>query len=779
MAPQLTDADGQSIVRPDGTLVEHARTFTSIWNSVSKAYSYRWDEALRNAPENALAMWRDVKWRALLQERTGPTINSDWQLDVDNPLDKRQAEVKDGLTKLAKDIPRFRRLKSTLMNAPWYGRYGAQLVWSRGPLGFGVRNRKQVNNSHEPVNGDKIQYQWDGTPVVMVDSTTYNEFSARDPESVITLDRGGFGLRLYKPEYRDRFIIHTHIVDDADYFEGEMAGASQGVGLRSICYWSDWMCRETQSWMFGHMEATGMMDVLIFNYEEGNKAQKSAAEANARRVTGKIAFTFPRKAGDSFQLVDRIDANLQGVQVLKDLIESYFERWQERMVVGQSMSAGGGGSGGLEGDGRAEFASDTKGQILKFDGDNLDETLTVDLIGPMLRYNYPWADFPVRFKSVNPEADKEKKLENGQTLVSIGVAVKADELRDAAGFSKPLDTDEQVGGQPKPMLGSDGMPMNVRIAGQSGLPPKPGESGRAASTEPPAKLPEQMQQYAAAHAPAGGVTVQGKEYKGGEFIPGEVMAKATTAEKESVEGGRAASKPKPAKGRFKLPEVDFDNARFKHGYTLIDPFTSRTKAEAAGGDAVAQLHGSWWAMKKGKESPEPQEIALGDKPSAKPAGKPAPAEKPSRPSLESLPLKEFASTVQAAADEYPHGYGGNKVFIGDLFDHFAKSEPTLTLEKFKAMLRKANMEGELQLSRADEVHAMHPGDVSKSKTSLIPGMDGFEAHFVLTPDNPKRTERHTAEEKDAARKKQVEEEHAVSVQAEKERQAAMVYRPPA
>jgi hypothetical protein len=46
------------------------------------------------------------------------------------------------------------------------------------------------------------------------------------------------------------------------------------------------------------------------------------------------------------------------------------------------------------------------------------------------------------------------------------------------------------------------------------------------------------------HAPAGGVNIQGKQYKGGEFIPGDVVAKATTAEKSAIEGkdGREAVK---------------------------------------------------------------------------------------------------------------------------------------------------------------------------------------------------------------------------------------------
>jgi len=53
---------------------------------------------------------------------------------------------------------------------------------------------------------------------------------------------------------------------------------------------------------------------------------------------------------------------------------------------------------------------------------------------------------------------------------------------------------------------------------------------------------------AAQHAPKGGVSVGGKEYSGGEFIPAEVMANATPEEKAAVEGGG-----KPAKKKWTMP----------------------------------------------------------------------------------------------------------------------------------------------------------------------------------------------------------------------------------
>lgn len=75
-----------------------------------------------------------------------------------------------------------------------------------------------------------------------------------------------------------------------------------------------------------------------------------------------------------------------------------------------------------------------------------------------------------------------------------------------------------------------------RRTGDVPLPPPPAppvQTGYAGWPSP----------YKAEHAPPGGVTVQGKHYPGGQFIPAEVMAKATPAEKAAVEGGGQAPPP--------------------------------------------------------------------------------------------------------------------------------------------------------------------------------------------------------------------------------------------
>ena len=46
-----------------------------------------------------------------------------------------------------------------------------------------------------------------------------------------------------------------------------------------------------------------------------------------------------------------------------------------------------------------------------------------------------------------------------------------------------------------------------------------------------------VMRMAAQHAPKGGISIGGKQFTGGQFIPGEVLKKATKEEKAKLEGG--------------------------------------------------------------------------------------------------------------------------------------------------------------------------------------------------------------------------------------------------
>jgi len=141
-----------------GEVLPHVLSFAAIWNNLSKIYSYRWDEALRHQPENALAMRRDCYIRALLQERAMPTVNRRWQIVGEDRKDPVQKKIAAALTAIVRATPRLKQLLKYLLEATWYGRYGSQVVWRRQRV---LGQERWCIARHRPVNGDKIQYRWE------------------------------------------------------------------------------------------------------------------------------------------------------------------------------------------------------------------------------------------------------------------------------------------------------------------------------------------------------------------------------------------------------------------------------------------------------------------------------------------------------------------------------------------------------------------------------------------------------------------------------------------
>lgn len=465
----------------NGELIPHVFSFSQILNTTSKSYSYRWDEAVRHNPDNALAMRRDCYIESLLQERSSPTVNREWQIEVDNLSDPVQKSCASHLKKIVEATPKFRRLLDYLnMEGSWYGRYGSQVVYKQKKI-LGIDRWCVVK--HKPVNGDKIQGAWDDTPAILINPMHAEKFG----DSVVTGDRNQM-LMLNKRKWRDQFIIHTFRVRDADYFEGEMAGVVQGEGLRSKIYWAWWLRDEMLSWAVDFMKKVGTLGLLIFPFEMSNPTSKSMAEENARKASQSTAIVMPVYADGMRHGMDlkpiHIPASQYGVEALQHMIADYFERHMERLIVGQSMSSGGGGGGGLEGDGRAEFAKDTKFQLLQFDADNLSETLSNDLLGPLMRLNFPQYDFPVKFKLIVPDPDAAGKLQAAKTLVGMGVKVKVDNVLEFAGIEKAEPDDETVGGIEQ-LYAKHG---ELKYLTPSGLatspqPPTTGENGQPETTD--------------------------------------------------------------------------------------------------------------------------------------------------------------------------------------------------------------------------------------------------------------------------------------------------------
>lgn len=454
--------------------VEHVTTFNALLNTFSKTYSFRYDEAMRVDPQFALKLAREPYLRALLQERFMPLTRWKWHLVPEDPRHKAQQERAKWYEKVLRKTPRFSKQQLYLgRGAGWYGRYGSQVRLGTTK----VEGRPaQFVAEHYPVNGDKIVFQWDGTPGVRINQQAVSQYPKAD---VVYDDRGGPILILRDPAFRGQFVLHTHEMEDADYFEPEMGGRVHGIGLRDFSYYGAYLRQEMIKWATSFMEKVGTLGLLCIYYPEGNDGARRQAEATAKEASNRnaLAIPLPKGADKKTAGMELIPANMTGVQFLVDIISGWWERHIERLFVGQSMSAGADGENGMGGTGRANFAKDTKFNLLQFDARGEEETYTSDMI-PLLTEANGDPGWGLSFEYVLPDPEAESKLDaitKAASLPGKKLSYKADEVRELVGMSAPGPEDEIVGGQDQP-------PPGAPVPGQPpGSPPAPGAPGQRAA----------------------------------------------------------------------------------------------------------------------------------------------------------------------------------------------------------------------------------------------------------------------------------------------------------
>ena len=432
---------GSAFAPPDDFALPHVWTFSSVMSAAARAYWHdRFDEAVRHAREDALVMRNDCHLTRLLQERKLAVSSLNYHLEIPNERDANQVLVRDGLTAALKSTKGLRRIMRAALEAIWYGRYGVQVLWEWASLSGqrALRVRKW-----KPVNGDKIGHLHDGTPYVLI----YSPAAQAIPGAEIAITTRGMSLVL-RGDWRERFLIHVHEPDDMDFFDAEAAEAVFGVGVRSRLFWLDWIKREWLAHMSTFVQRAGL-GVTVWYFEQGNPESQAQAETAAREQSDRVNIVWPRNplsksAGSG---IERLEVPTGGAAFLLEA-QKWVQELEELYVVGQTLSSKSEGSG-LGGTGVADFHADTKIKIAAADAENLAETLTGDddepgLLSVMKKYTYPWADFPVTWKFDVEKSESKEKLDAAKTVVELGVPTKADEVRAAAGFSKPTAGDELV-----------------------------------------------------------------------------------------------------------------------------------------------------------------------------------------------------------------------------------------------------------------------------------------------------------------------------------------------
>ncbi len=502
MAP-IYDADGTPLqMAADGLAVPHVVTFASIYSSAYRTYLHeKFDEALRKSPQYALDIQRDAHIQGCLQERKLAVVSRKWHLEVDDPKDKWQMMVKDGLTKVVQRTPFLKKLMWAELDAIWYGKSGVQARWwwqgldlaENDPLGEPVidpildmalpeltrpqpqgagyqskpKQRALCVEKWKPVHGDKFGNKFDGTPYLLITPWVADAFRKQGYETTLTT-RGGYGLVL-SGSLRERFILHSHELVDEDFFQAEKGEAIFGLGLRDRLFWSWWLRQEYLGWVVDFLERVGL-GVTVWYYDASNPQSKADTEKAAREQSRRSVILCPMwpdgRGGKMQPLVDRLETPTGGSEVLLAMMDT-MRNIEQRLINGQDLSAQTKATG-IGGDAQADFKADTKFQITAYDCENLAESLTgsdtcPSLVSTAKKWTYPWADFPVRWMFNASAVDPEKKLEAVKTFVDMGGSVIEDEARALVGMSDPQEDDVTLGGKEQLMaaqgLDAEGKPI--------------------------------------------------------------------------------------------------------------------------------------------------------------------------------------------------------------------------------------------------------------------------------------------------------------------------------
>lgn len=433
-------------------VLPHVVTFQGLLRNVARTY-YVSDEALQHSWENARFMRNDPGIMECLEQRKRSTALLGWHLEADDEDDPVQNFLVDNLTPIVQQIPNFLKYRECLLDALWYGKYGCSHRFRWKPVNGRMR---VVVDRWRPVNGDKIVFRYDDGSHEYDDdqvgirvgagytagSSVANRWNVDRVNKIAATDHG----LAYFLEHWERplIAIHKHMVEDAEYENPQRAGAIHGVGIRNRLYWLWYQKQETLAWLMEYLERSAF-GIEIWSYPHGNDAAFEATKkaAQERIGEGRNIVLVPRHPDSDVLSSDlkRIEPGMAGADILDRIIREYFG-WQiKRYILGQILTSETASTG--LGSGVATIHLDTYLQIVRYDAVNLAESITTDLLQPLIRYNWPkYRDVPVKFVIETEAPDIEGKLSAWQKAYEMGLAIPAGDVYDLIGAAVPAEGDD-------------------------------------------------------------------------------------------------------------------------------------------------------------------------------------------------------------------------------------------------------------------------------------------------------------------------------------------------
>lgn len=461
--------------------VSQVDTFLNRYTSLASVYR-DYDEAVLDSRDNARFMRNDVGIRECLDSRQRSVAMLNWHIEPEDSKSTSQREFCSILEKICRRISHFTEYRRNCQHAIWYGKYGIQHRWAaqvvEGRSVYMPTPKHQDDWGWKPMNGDKLVFRQPRSDHPMPSGAYEGQLGIRVGCSyrvgdVVnnrwTVEPTDYGLAYFlSPAERSMILVHKHHIEDASYEDGLRAGSIHGVGIRSVIYWEWVQKQETMAFLMEFLERMAG-GIQIWKYPQGNKQAHDEAKVAAENYNSgqEHILLVPVPVGETGQYgVEVIEPGFQGIDTLHTLLTDYFGHRIKRYVLGQVLTSEAEATG--MGSGVADAHLDTLGQILKSDATNLEETLTSDLLGSIIRINVQkgvWSDpgFRPRFVIETEEPNVASKLQAWTSLLDRGLPIRKRDLYELIGAATPHPDD-------------DVLAIQGRGGKSTGGPAKPGKS---------------------------------------------------------------------------------------------------------------------------------------------------------------------------------------------------------------------------------------------------------------------------------------------------------------
>jgi hypothetical protein len=230
---------------------------------------------------------------------------------------------------------------------------------------------------------------------------------------------------LFNEDDRDCLVHHKYFITDTTWDESMLAIGIEGFGYRHWLYWTYWLKQQLLEWAMNAFQIIGAMGLRIGYFEQSNPESQAAVAAALADSNGSNIVLFPRPiGGDEGQGagLEIIGPNGIDLGYFQHFIEDYFGRQIKQMLLGFDFD-----------EKREDYT-----QLLRYDAQGLEETITRDLLSVLIKYNHPEAiDWNLKFRISVPDPDQNRAMEGIQRMYEIGLPLSQTECYDRMGFIMP------------------------------------------------------------------------------------------------------------------------------------------------------------------------------------------------------------------------------------------------------------------------------------------------------------------------------------------------------